>query len=134
MGLKAAPRGDSNPRRRECQLALCLSMPKRKTPRPPEEARTIARALRHRYVTPEMEAAAKRGLQGAAKAKQAALASPSEGTETGGATLLDLLREREGIRLPDHGTDPADAPFTADEKEQAKQVLALLKQSKAKPQ
>ncbi|MEJ0067755.1 MAG: hypothetical protein WDO24_02310 [Pseudomonadota bacterium] len=34
-------------------------MPRRTTPRPPEEARAIVRALRERYITPEAEAAAK---------------------------------------------------------------------------
>jgi len=38
-------------------------MPRRTTPRPPEEARAIVRALRKRYITPEAEAAAKAAFE-----------------------------------------------------------------------
>lgn len=37
-------------------------MPRRKTPRDPEEALAISRALRKRFITPEAEATAKRLL------------------------------------------------------------------------
>jgi hypothetical protein len=37
-------------------------MPKRKTPRPPEEALAISRALRKKFISPEAEATAKRLL------------------------------------------------------------------------
>ncbi len=38
-------------------------MPRRKTPRPPQEALAISKALRKRYISPEAEATAKRLLE-----------------------------------------------------------------------
>src|SRR5258708_10983874 len=98
----------------------------RKIPRPPEQARAIARALRARYISPEVEAAAKRGLakSGISMAGMAAAfagripagapaapprrqndAPPSAppGAARAGSPLLDLIREREGIVVQPRG-------------------------------
>jgi hypothetical protein len=84
---------------------MLAAMPRRRTPRPPEEARAIVRALRKRYITPEAEAAAKAAFARmniplpVPTAKPAAEApSPDE------PTLLQLIRDREGIA--------ANAPLT----------------------
>lgn len=60
----------SRPRRPAGRLAL---VPRRKTPRPPEEALAISRALRERFISPEAEATAKRLL-----AEQATTPAPTE--------------------------------------------------------
>jgi hypothetical protein len=79
-------------------------MPRRTTPRPPEEARAIVRALRKRYITPEAEAAAKAAFEKLGvpfpmpSAPAPAQAVPEE------PTLLQLIRDREGIA--------ANAPLT----------------------
>ena len=79
-------------------------MPRRTTPRPPEEARAIVRALRKRYITPEAEAAAKAAFEKLGvpfpmpSAPAPAPATPEE------PTLLQLIRDREGIA--------ANAPLT----------------------
>ncbi|MBV8168286.1 MAG: hypothetical protein JO021_15930 [Alphaproteobacteria bacterium] len=79
-------------------------MPRRTTPRPPEEARAIVRALRKRYITPEAEAAAKAAFEKLGvpfpmpSAPAPAPAAPEE------PTLLQLIRDREGIA--------ANAPLT----------------------
>jgi hypothetical protein len=86
-------------------------MPRRTTPRPPEEARAIVRALRKRYITPEAEAAAKAAFEKLGvpfpvpSAPAPAPATPEE------PTLLQLIRDREGIaanaplsELPAHET------------------------------
>src|SRR5271170_5085423 len=85
---------------------MLRAMPRRKTPRPPEEARAIVRALRQRYITPEAEAAAKAAfarmniplLVPTAKPEPVPDPAPEE------ATLLQLIRDREGIA--------ANAPLT----------------------
>lgn len=92
---------------------MLRAMPRRKTPRPPEEARAIVRALRKRYITPEAEAAAKAAFARmniplpvpTAKPEPVPDPAPEE------PTLLQLIRDREGIasnaplsELPAHET------------------------------
>ncbi len=83
---------------------MLRAMPRRTTPRPPEEARAIVRALRKRYITPEAEAAAKAAFEKLGvpfpmpSAPAPAPATPEE------PTLLQLIRDREGIA--------ANAPLT----------------------
>lgn len=124
----------------------------RKPPRPPEQARAIARALRQRYISPEVEAAAKRGLakSGISMARMVAAmtgrvaagtapprrqsdarptaAASAAGTARAGSSaaspLLDLIREREGIVIEPPG---AEAPFTAEEQARARAVLEAFK-------
>jgi hypothetical protein len=84
-------------------------MPRRKTPRPPEEARAIVRALRARYITPEAEAAAKAAFERLGVPLPLPTAKPAptpEPTSPAGdePTLLQLSRDREGIA--------ANAPLT----------------------
>ena len=87
---------------------LRAAMPRRKTPRPPEEARAIVRALRKRYITPEAEAAAKAMFERMniplplPTAKPAAAPTAEAGPEE--PTLIQLIRDREGIA--------ANAPLT----------------------
>ncbi|SRR5579871_5309963 len=90
-------------------------MPNRKTPRPPEEARAIVRALRERYITPEAEAAAKAmferlGIPLPVPTAKPATPSPAAPAD-GEPTLLEMIRNREGIaanaplsELPAHET------------------------------
>ncbi len=113
----------------------------RKTPRPPDQARAIARALRQRFITPDLEAAARRGLAKAglsiagmtaalrggpppserqSDARPTATAAPPDR----GSRLLDLIREREGIVVPPPGNE---APFTAEEEARARAVLDAFK-------
>jgi hypothetical protein len=80
----------------------------RKTPRPPEEARAIVRALRGRYISGEAEATA-RAAMARIEARQAA------------PTPLEELRRREQIK-------PADErPFSEEEKARARAVLQRLR-------
>ena len=89
-------------------------MPRRKTPRPPEEARAIVRALRKRYNTPEAEAAAKAAFERMNIPLPLPTAKPAEAAEpppNDEPTLLQLIRDREGIaanaplsELPAHET------------------------------
>jgi len=91
---------------------MLRAMPRRTTPRPPEEARAIVRALRKRYITPEAEEAAKAAFARLGiplpvpTAKPAPAAAPPDEP-----TLLEMIREREGIaanaplsELPAHET------------------------------
>ncbi|MBV8411917.1 MAG: hypothetical protein JOY64_30105 [Alphaproteobacteria bacterium] len=90
-------------------------MPRRKTPRPPEEARAIVRALRQRYISTEAEAAAKAMFERLQIPLPLPTAKPVEAaapeTAPGEPTLLEMIREREGIaanaplsELPAHET------------------------------
>src|SRR5579862_3485974 len=86
-------------------------MPRRKTPRPPEEARAIVRALRARYITPEAEAAAKAAFARMGIPLPLPTAKPAPDPVADSATptaeeptLLQLIRDREGIA--------ANAPLT----------------------
>jgi hypothetical protein len=92
---------------------MLRAMPRRKTPRPPEEARAIVRALRKRYITPEAEAAAKAAFARMNIPLPVPTAPPEPVPETGPEepTLLQLIRDREGIasnaplsELPAHET------------------------------
>jgi len=79
-------------------------MPRRTTPPPPEEARAIVRALRKRYITPEAEAAAKAAFEKLGvpfPVPSAPAPAPATAEEP---TLLQLIRDREGIA--------ANAPLT----------------------
>lgn len=85
-------------------------MPRRKTPRPPEEARAIVRALRKRYITPEAEAAAKAAME-KLNIPLPFPTAPSPAPTEAEPTLLQLIRDREGIgadgpvrELPAHQT------------------------------
>ena len=87
-------------------------MPRRTTPRPPEEARAIVRALRQRYITPEAEAAAKAAFERLGIPLPVPSApAPAPETPPDEPTLLQLIRDREGIaanaplsELPAHET------------------------------
>jgi hypothetical protein len=84
-------------------------MPRRKTPRPPEEARAIVRALRQRYITPEAEAAAKAAFERMNvplpfPTARPATPAPTPDVPPDEPTLLQLIRDREGIA--------ANAPLT----------------------
>jgi hypothetical protein len=88
-------------------------MPRRKTPRPPEEARAIVRALRKRYITPEAEATAKAIFARMNIPLPVPTAPPEPVPEptSDEPTLLQLIRDREGIasnapltELPAHET------------------------------
>src|SRR5258708_29349694 len=88
-------------------------MPRRKTPRPPEEARAIVRALRKRYITPEAEEAAKAAFARMNIPLPVPTAQPAAPIEPASdePTLLQLIRDREGIaanaplsELPAHET------------------------------
>jgi hypothetical protein len=88
-------------------------MPRRKTPRPPEEARAIVRALRKRYISPEAEAAAKAAFARLNIPLPVPTAKPVPDAEPASdePTLLQLIRDREGIaanaplsELPAHET------------------------------
>jgi hypothetical protein len=92
---------------------MLRAMPRRKTPRPPEEARAIVRALRKRYITPEAEATAKAIFARMNIPLPVPTAPPEPVPETGldEPTLLQLIRDREGIaanaplsELPAHET------------------------------
>jgi hypothetical protein len=86
---------------------MLAGMP-RKTPRSPEEARAIVRALRGRYISGEAEATAR-----AAMARlQASPARPSP---------MEELRRREQITMKD------ERPFTEEEKARARAVLQRLR-------
>lgn len=101
----------------------------RKTPRPIEEARAIARSLRARYITPEAEKAAKAamarlkvplpGLDAFAKS------STPYDSEPGERTLIGFIRQREGIRL--EGSEET-GDFTDTERDQARAILLKLQQ------
>ncbi len=121
----------------------------RKTPRPPEEARAIARALRKRFISAEVEATALETLRrlnidpaaflkgpvaAAGKADDAA-PSPKDPVKmatfwgrSGKESTIAAVREREGIVLPE-----ADKPFTEDEKRKARAVLAVFKERYGTP-
>ena len=111
----------------------------RKTPRPPEEARAIARALRKRFISPEVEATALASLKRLNIDPAAFLAPPAKPVEAAPTpkdpakmasfwgrsskeSTIAAVREREGIVLPE-----ADKPFTEDEKRKARAVLAIFK-------
>ena len=86
-------------------------MPRRKTPRPPEEARAIVRALRKRYITPEAEEAAKAAFAKMNIPLPVPTTKPAEPPASDEPTLLQLIRDREGIasnaplsELPAHET------------------------------
>src|SRR5258706_13632026 len=87
-------------------------MPRRTTPRPPEEARAIVRALRKRYITPEAEAAAKAAFEKLGIPLPVPSApAPVQASAPEEPTLLQLIRDREGIganapltELPAHET------------------------------
>ena len=79
-------------------------MPRRTTPRPPEEARAIVRALRKRYITPEAEAAAKAAFEKLGVPFPMPSAPAPAPTTQEEPTLLQLIRDREGIA--------ANAPLT----------------------
>jgi hypothetical protein len=92
--------------------SMLRAMPRRKTPRPPEEARAIVRALRKRYITPEAEAAAKAAFERLGIPLPMPTAPQPAAPEE--PTLLQLIRDREGIgadgpiaELPAHET-PAE--------------------------
>ncbi|MFY8107105.1 MAG: hypothetical protein ACOVKO_09320 [Elstera sp.] len=118
----------------------------RKTPRPPEEARAIARALRKRFISAEVEATALETLR-RLNIDPAAFLSPSPkpaeaapapkdpakmasfwGRSSKESTIA-AVREREGIVLPE-----ADKPFTDDEKRKARAVLAVFKERYGTPE
>lgn len=117
----------------------------RKTPRPPEEARAIARALRKRFITPEVEAVAQETLKrlnidpalllgGKPKpAEPAPVKEPSKMAMFWGRgkkeTTTAAVREREGIVLPE-----SDKPFTEEEKRKAQAVLAIFKERYGTPE
>lgn len=89
---------------------MLRAMPRRTTPRPPEEARAIVRALRKRYITPEAEAAAKAAFEKLGVPFPVPSA-PAPATAPEEPTLLQLIRDREGIganapltELPAHET------------------------------
>ncbi len=101
----------------------------RKTPRPIEEARAIARSLRARYITPEAEAAAKAAiarlnvpLPGADAFNKSS--TPADGGP-GERTLIGFIRQREGIRV--EGSEET-GDFTATERDQARAILLKLQQ------
>src|SRR4051794_38775810 len=76
-------------------------MPRRTTPRPPEEARAIVRALRKRYITPEAEAAAKAAFEKLGIPLPVPSApAPVQANAPEEPTLLQLIRDREGIGAP----------------------------------
>lgn len=117
----------------------------RKTPRPPEEARAIARALRKRFISPEVEAVAQESLKrlnldpaqllgGAPKAPEPApVKEPSKMAMFWGRskkeTTIAAVREREGIVLPE-----SEKPFTEEEKRKAQAVLAIFKERYGTPE
>ncbi len=117
----------------------------RKTPRPPEEARAIARALRKRFISAEVEATAMETLRRLNIDPAAFLASPKKPADaapapkdpvkmarfwgrSGKESTIAAVREREGIVLPE-----ADKPFTEDEKRKARAVLAVFKERYGTP-
>jgi hypothetical protein len=96
---------------------MLRAMPRRKTPRPPEEALAIVRALRKRYITPEAEATAKAAFARmniplpvpTAQPEPVPAQVPAPASDE--PTLLQLIRDREGIaangpltELPAHET------------------------------
>ncbi len=86
---------------------ILAAMPRRTTPRPPEEARAIVRALRKRYITPEAEEAAKAAFARMNIPLPVPTAKPAAAPEAlapDEPTLLQLIRDREGIA--------ANAPLT----------------------
>jgi len=83
---------------------MLRAMPRRKTPRPPEEARAIVRALRKRYITPEAEATAKAAFARMNIPVPTAPPEPVPEQASDEPTLLQLIRDREGIA--------ANAPLT----------------------
>jgi hypothetical protein len=99
----------------------------RKTPRPAEEARAIARALRRRYITPEAEIAARRQMARLkiplADLLGRGVTAPSLEAAKGEKTLIAMIRDREGIELP-ASTETGD--FTMSERERARQILEML--------
>jgi hypothetical protein len=86
----------------------------RKTPRPPDEARAIARNLRRRYITAEAEATAKAAMTRLEAGRAAKGAKPAQ--------PLDALRQREQISVPAE----SGAPFSDEEKARAKAILDRL--------
>jgi hypothetical protein len=118
----------------------------RKTPRPPEEARAIARAFRKRFISAEVEATALEALRRLNIDPAAFLAPPQKAIEAAPApkdpvkmahfwgrsskeSTIAAVREREGIVLPE-----ADKPFTEDEKRKARAVLAVFKERYGAPE
>lgn len=96
----------------------------RKTPRPADEARAIARTLRRRYISAEAEAAAKEAMTRLeASKKRGAPAAQQAGS-------LDALRRREEIELQD---GESGAPFSDEEKARAKAILDRLHMTYPRP-
>jgi hypothetical protein len=121
------------------------AMPRRTKPRAPEEALAIARALRRRFISPEVEATAqvamkRLGLDPAAMLKglmagQAApppapaqIAAAKSATPVGterGSPLLDLVRAREGIALAQ--ADEPTGVLDKDLEKTARDILADIR-------
>jgi hypothetical protein len=105
-------------------------MPRLKTPRPPEETRAIVRALRRRFITPEVEATAKAAYARlmsnnpiATRAALAAAAKPEPDSDVAeGDTFLGMIRRREGIKLGASG-----GSFSEAEQAQARTILDELR-------
>jgi hypothetical protein len=101
----------------------------RKTPRPIEEARAIARSLRARYITPEAEVAAKAAMARLKVPPPGADAFAKSSTPHDGApgerTLIGFIRQREGIRV--EGSEET-GDFTSTERDQAREILLKIQQ------
>lgn len=111
-------------------------MPRRKTPRPPEETRAIVRALRRRFISPEVEKAARAAFAKITAAHPDAARKPiafdgdksTKGIEEidDPSTFLGMIRRREGITVGARGRD-----FSAEEQSQARSILEELRAAHA---
>ena len=101
----------------------------RKTPRPMEEARAIARSLRARYISPEAEVAAKAAMARLKVPLPGADAFAKSSTPYDGApgerTLIGFIRQREGIRV--EGSEET-GDFTSTERDKAREILLKIQQ------
>lgn len=94
-------------------------MPRRKTPRDPEQARKLAIYFRERFLTPEARAVADREWKKFQEA-QARAAEAQVVAEQRPFTEMLSPKERDLV--------PQDAAFSDDEKARAAKVLAAIRQ------
>jgi hypothetical protein len=103
----------------------------RSTPRPREQALAIARRLRERFITPEVQQAARQAYNRLIETASAPDPEPEKPAskmmwgKAEGNTMGERIRQREGIELP---PDTEEKPFSSDEKQKARAILELFRQ------
>jgi hypothetical protein len=97
----------------------------RTTPRPREQALEIARRLREKFISPEVQEAARAAYDNLLETAAQPETKTSKMTwgKSEGNTLAEKIRLREGIELPSD-----EKPFSAEEKQKARAILELFRQ------